>query len=166
MKPVELVLLALPLTDGIDEVPSNRGRAVALMQRVTGGSPGDPWCADYVAYVGSTVLGARWPLRLTGSCDELLADARMKGLVRETPQPGDLFLVMKSATDAVHTGFVTSVFGPALRDGFRTAEGNTNDGGGREGTGTYRRTRGTVADTARYVFVRWADAPSVYGVTL
>lgn len=166
MKPVELVLLALPLLDGIDEVPSNRGRAVELMQKVGGGTAGDPWCADLVSYVGHALLGARWPLPLTGSCDALLRAARMKGLLKETPQPGDVFLRLKSVDDADHAGFVLAVNGPALRDGFRTLEGNTNDGGGREGTGVYRRTRGTVNDASRYVFVRWADWPGLAGVTL
>lgn len=165
MSPVESVLAGAALTEGIEEVPpgSNRGRAVELCQRATGNEPGAPWCASWVARVGATMLAERWPLPRTASCDRLLEFARAKNLLREAPLPGDVFLVLKSDADAVHTGLVTQVYGGG-RDGFATIEGNTATDGGREGTGVYRRIRGTHADRARYAFVRWTAALTIAGV--
>lgn len=163
---VDAVLLVAEAMDGIEEAPGHRnsGRAVERIQRRTGNKRGDAWCASYVAEAGARALGRRWPLPLTASCDELLKAARALGVVADHPLRGDVFLVMRTKDDAIHTGFVTKPLpagpGAATRTAFATVEGNTNPGGGREGYGVFPRTRGEPGDPSlragyTYLFVRW-----------
>jgi len=52
-------------------------------------------------------------------------------------QPGDIFLLQRSATDWHHTGIITGID----NDVFSTIEGNTNTDGSVNGNGVYSRTR-------------------------
>lgn len=103
----------------------NTGRWVEALQRIGGTEKGQPWCACYVM----TILGIWYDgtlpqgLTYTASCDVVLAWARAGGLLVAMPEPGDLFLVMKSKNDASHIGFVTSV----LDGRFGSIEGNASD---------------------------------------
>ena len=66
------------------------------------------------------------------------------------PQPGDVFLLYYPALKRyAHTGFVLEV-----RDNGAcvTIEGNTNDGGSRDGWGVFTRTRRFGIDDR---FIRW-----------
>ena len=146
----ELLLRALPLTEGIEEVGgANRGRAVERMLGRVGARAGDPWCAAYVSDVGKTMLEGEWSLPMTASCDVLLIHARANNILFDTPSPGAVFLVMKNANDAIHTGFVLDVKGATIE----TMEGNTNTDGGREGNGVWRRTRSL--NSGAYKFIHW-----------
>lgn len=116
---------------------SNDGPWVEAIQRVTGNRKGDPWCASFVTFVLDIAYRGENPLVRSASCDVLLADAQKKGWLTTTPEPGDVFLVMRTSTDAVHTGFVTQVGKLSVR----TCEGNTNDGGSRDGWGVFSRQR-------------------------
>jgi hypothetical protein len=145
----DLVLRALPLTEGIEESGGpNRGRAVDRMLKRTGAPFGSPWCAAFVAEVGKTLLGDLWKIPVTASCDVMLIHARAHNILRDDPAPAAVFLVMKTHTDAIHTGFVTGVDGNKIS----TIEGNTNDGGSREGTGVYKRTRTHAPGKLKYIY--------------
>lgn len=117
----------------------NDGAWVEAIQRVTGNKKGDAWCASYVSVVLALYYGGpkQNPLPMTASCDELLEAARRKGWLSETPMTGNVGLVMKTETDAVHTFIVTDV----KRLSIRTIEGNTNDDGSRDGYGVFERSR-------------------------
>lgn len=153
-RPHELVLAVARGLRFVREEPrnSNRGQAVEAMLELTGLGPGQPWCAALVAWVGQTALGKDWPLPLTASCAALGAAADAKRLLRQSPQAGDVFLIhFASLGRFAHTGFVVGVQAGAVT----TLEGNTNDGGSRDGWGVFQRTRHfTVADR----FIRWEDA--------
>lgn len=161
---IRCVLAGASLTEGVREATGhNDGPAVELYQAATGNARGDSWCMSWASDVGATMCLALWPLKqrawplpMSGSCDVVLARAKALGLLRTTPQPGDLFMVLRSDTDATHVGYVTGLLKgtPA----FRTIEGNTNDDGSANGNGVYRRQRGGPLDRNRYVFLRWADA--------
>lgn len=115
-----------------------------------------PWCAGFVTYVLSQASEGtkvdRNPLKPTASCDILGSQAKDKGILltekeiakdaakRALLRPGSIFLVRsaKSATDYLHTGFVTA----AHDEYFETIEGNTNDAGDREGYEVCKRMRG------------------------
>jgi hypothetical protein len=127
----------------------NDGAWVEAIQRVTGNKKGDAWCASYVSVVLALYYGGpkKTPLPMTASCDVLLEHARKKKWLTHVPQADDVFLVMKSPTDAIHTGFVTSV-DPT---GIGTIEGNTNDDGSRDGYGVFERRRALVGPL---VFIR------------
>lgn len=116
---------------------ANDGPWVEAIQRVTGNRRGDPWCASFVAFVLGIAYQGKNPLPATASCDRLLEHARARALLVTDPEPGDVFLVMKTPTDAVHTGFVTAVSPVAVK----TIEGNTNNDGSRDGWGVFARER-------------------------
>lgn len=116
---------------------ANDGPWVEAVQRVTGNKRGDPWCASFVAFVLGIAYRGKNPLPATASCDRLLQFARTQGIVTTEPEPGDVFLVLKTPNDAVHTGFVTAVSPLEVK----TVEGNTNEDGGRDGWGVFARKR-------------------------
>ncbi len=115
----------------------NDGPWVEAIQRTTGNKKGDPWCASFVNWVLDIAYRDMNPLPATASCDVLLEFARKNQLLTSTPQPGDVFLVMRTKNDAIHTGIVTEV----KTDTVKTIEGNTNREGAREGNGVWARER-------------------------
>lgn len=132
---------------------ANRGRWVEALQRVGGTTPGQPWCACYVSAVLGLAYQGKNPLPYTAGCDVLLEDARARGLLVDTPQPGDVFLRLKTDTDADHTGFVREVLAGGK---WTTWEGNANAAGAREGNEVCSITRPRRAE--RYVFIRVPEA--------
>ncbi len=130
---------------------ANRGRWVEAFQRIGNGQKGDAWCAHFVTGVLDMAYKGSNPLPPTGSCDVMLAAARKVGTeltAPRKPEPGDLFFVMRpkgrgwDKHDAIHVGVVVSAArgsDKVLR--ISTIEGNTNDGGGREGWGCLARSR-------------------------
>jgi hypothetical protein len=143
-------------TIGIEESPrgSNNGKALRELLTGTGFVPGQPWCNYYTAAMGRRAFGSFWPLPVTGSCDVTLAFARKNKILRHDPEPGFQFLVMASANDAVHTGFVGT---DVSDDAFSTIEGNSNGGGGREGFCVVNRKARAIDPAGRYwcAFVDW-----------
>lgn len=115
----------------------NDGPWVEAIQRVTGNKRGDPWCASFVAFVLGIAYRGAYPLPRTASCDTLLKAGLERNLLTDSPEPGDVFFVMRAPHDAVHTGFVTAVSPVAVK----TIEGNTNPGGSRDGWGVFARER-------------------------
>lgn len=159
MDAVAAVLRGAGRAEGVQEVGGvNAGLAVERILQRTGNRRGDAWCASWVYDVGEGMLQVYWPLPRTASCDVLLAYARRRGLLSDVPKPGDVFLLLRAADDAIHTGFVTAV--NAATGQFRTIEGNTNAGGSRDGYAVMRRERGGSGDSAirrgyTYAFIRW-----------
>lgn len=112
--------------------------------------PHAPWCAGLATYVLRQALGHdKWR---TFSCDELAAIAQRRGLFLRSGlraasfggslTPGSLFLIRSGPVDAMapdwtHCGIVTAVGA----EHFETIEGNTNQGGSREGTAVCKRVR-------------------------
>ena len=143
---------------GVLEDPpgSNRGERVEQYQRGVGVDPGEPWCVAFVFFCFATAaqaLGVDNPMvtkrTKTGSVVELWNLARANGVNTITHdealddpsrvQPGMVFIISTGGGHG-HTGLVTRVAGGKLE----TIEGNTNDGGSREGIGVFRRTGRTV----------------------
>lgn len=139
---------------GVREANDNSGARVVEYQRATTlGGTHWPWCAAFVAWCireACKALKIKNPWCNAASCDVILAWSRAHNIAHDTPQPGDVFLVMASTYDATHTGLVTAVKGA----NFTTIEGNTNLDGSREGIGVFRRQR---VNGNRYLFVRWLD---------
>lgn len=140
----------------------NFGRWVEALQRIGGTVPGQPWCACLTSAVLGIAYDDKPPLTYHASCDEILAAARAKDMVRDTPAPGCLFFVMEGAsnTDATQIGFVSEQI---KLPRFGTIEGNASDPDAeptREGWGVFERkvnsprVRRTDGRT-RYVFVYW-----------
>lgn len=129
----------------------NDGPWVEAIQRVTGNRKGDAWCASFVTFVLDIAYRGKNPLVRSASCDALLAYAKAKGWLVTQPLPGDVFLVMKTSTDAVHTGIVRGVG----RATVATVEGNSNDDGSRDGWGVVKRPARKIAGLT---FVRLPEA--------
>lgn len=153
---IDAVLGAFALLLPVREATGhNDGPVINAIQASTGNASGDPYCQSTTWYVGSGVLGARWPMPKTASCQAALAHARALGLERATPQRGDQFFVLDANGIAHHTGLVEAVDGGGR---WKSLEGNTNDDGARDGVGMFRRIRGAGPDRNRYTFARWIDA--------
>lgn len=164
---------------GVREEPlgSNSGPMVRKFQAATPLGKTDPtgwpWCAAYLAYIfqllwhelGVGVLPIWNP---SASCDVLLAWARKKGILYAAnaadakrfraklskPEPYDVFLSMKHAGDATHTGLVTDV--QADLD-IETIEGNTNTGGSREGVGVFTFVGGNARHEEGRCYIRFLE---------
>jgi Putative peptidoglycan binding domain/CHAP domain len=138
---------------GTLEIPpgSNRGKRVEEYQRGVGIGPGDPWCVAFVYFCFASAtshLGAKNPVLVkkcrTGSVLAMWNQARANGVPTVTRdeamadpsrvKPGMVFILSTGGGQG-HTGLVSRVVGNRLE----TIEGNTNDGGSREGIGVFRR---------------------------
>src|SRR5919199_6538396 len=89
---------------------------VELFLRGVQQPPGRPWCAAFVHHVGYwshydyDAGRSSWPLPPTASCFELGAYARARGVLREEPEIGDVFLQWNAELARfAHTGIVTRV---------------------------------------------------------
>lgn len=138
---------------GVREKPlgSNRGPEVDLYLRSVGLDPKKgsfPWCAAFIYYCfeqSAKALAIDNPVVRTAGVLDHWTKAGQRKIPRiavkaalEDPslvKPGHIF-VMDHGGGAGHTGIVESVNGGRLV----TIEGNTNDGGSREGIGVFRRT--------------------------
>ena len=147
----ELLVLVAGALVNVTECPpnTNKGLKVEEMLALCSLAPGNPWCAAYVAYVGRTAWGARWPLKLVGGCVSLWEDGKAKAMDSPSPVAGGIFLVYHPEVKRLaHTGFIVR----ANADGsFVTREGNTSGGGSREGWGVFERTR-TFKPEDRFLF--------------
>ena len=161
-KGLEAVLEAARKEIGVMEVPpgSNWGPKVKGYLKSVGINFPAAWCAAFVYFCFEEVAkatGKANPCFKTGGVmlhwnkttgkKILMADAvNNPGLVK----PGHIFM-MSFGGGKGHTGFVESVNG-----GFITViEGNTNDGGSREGVGVFRRTRKINSINRGFIEYKW-----------
>lgn len=115
-------------------------------QRVTGNGPGDSWCLSFLMWGVLQVVSAMDALRhvfgiVTGSCEQLREIARQRGQlmpIGTAPQFGDIGLVVNTAANHAHHAFFVGG-GPGEDDSMESLEGNSNDTGGSNGDGAYRR---------------------------
>jgi len=149
-----------------EEGGNNRGPEVAKFQALTGGRPGDPWCADFAVYVFTKAYALLMHLPVdieslkrytvavknrlflpSGSCGEIEADAKKRGkfLSKDTEwgliKPGYLVLFnWKGGLAPQHVGLVRE----AAEGVLKTVEGNTEatEGGNQsDGDGVELRLR-------------------------
>jgi len=109
-----------------------------------------PWCAGFVSKIVMQACKSKeapLPIKQTYSCDVLAMDAKNKSrFISESKirkdkslvKPGMIFLYRKSSNDWIHTGIVKKAYEKV----FISIEGNTNDGGDREGREVLTRVRG------------------------
>jgi peptidoglycan hydrolase-like protein with peptidoglycan-binding domain len=143
---------------GVLEVPpgSNGGKRVEEYQRTVGISKGDAWCVAFVYWCfkqAAAGIGIANPMEKdcrTGGVLDLWNRARRAAKVKTistrealdnpgTLKPGMVFII-ETGGGKGHTGIVSRIVGNRLE----TIEGNTNDGGSREGIGVFRRNGRTV----------------------
>jgi peptidoglycan hydrolase-like protein with peptidoglycan-binding domain len=143
---------------GVTEEPpgSNRGKRVEEYMATVGVDPGDPWCAAFVFFCFATAAKAQEVANpmvtkkcKTGSVLDLWNRAQDNDVAIVTHdaalddpskiKPGMIFIISTGGGHG-HTGLVANVVGNRLV----TIEGNTNDGGSREGVGVFRREGRTI----------------------
>lgn len=118
-------------------MPKNRGPKVREYMGVVGLPDGFAWCAGFVCWcVAQVVSSMKVTTNLKYSAGVLDMWNRNPKLRVTEPQAGDIF-IMRFKRGLGHTGIVTGVTATEIH----TIEGNTNDGGSREGDGVYRRSR-------------------------
>lgn len=149
----DVIALARKFTHVRERGGQNRGVWVQTIQQFTGNKPPDSWCASFVSLVLGIAFEGKSPVPRTASCDVILETARASGWLTETPSVGDVFLCLKSPTDAHHTGFVSKVLTGAVE----TIEGNSNADGSDNGDGVYERTgpHARRLNPAKLVFVHY-----------
>lgn len=141
---------------GVMEDPpgSNRGTDVETFLRSVGLGGGYAWCAAFVHWCfgeAASELGLSNPCPKTGGVLDMWAEIGKGGRLRLTrtqiqasPQlvtSGQLFFLDAGGGHG-HVGFIEGVAGVMLT----TVEGNTNDGGLREGVGVFRRTSRRIGE--------------------
>jgi hypothetical protein len=147
---------------GVMEDPpgSNAGKRVQEYQRSVGISRGDAWCVAFVywcfltAAKNKAVTNPMEKKCRTGGVLDLWNRARDAGITTISTneatnnpskvKPGMVFIISTGGGKG-HTGIVSRVIGNSLE----TIEGNTNDGGSREGIGVFRRVGRTIASINR-----------------
>ncbi len=144
---------------GVMEQPpgSNRGPEVDQYLRNVGLNPASgsfAWCAAFIYSCfkdAAAVLGVPNPCVKTAGALAIWNLAGPKGIRRLTPEeaktdptlvtPGMVFVISTGGGHG-HVGFIEKVAGVVLT----TIEGNTNDGGSREGIGVFRRNGRRIGD--------------------
>ncbi len=118
---------------GVTEEKPNWGKWVSVYLKFVGFLKPAPWCAAFVSYKvyqAAKQLGVKAKMPKSASCQALFKWAEKRGLIHQTPEAGDVFLVWNDKLNRyAHTGFVKSVHVGE----FVTIEGNSNDEGSREG---------------------------------
>jgi hypothetical protein len=142
---------------GVMEQPpgSNRGPEVDSYIRRVGGNPAGqlPWCAAFIYFCfdeAANAIGRSNPVVKTAGVLDHWAAAVRKGIPRissnsavqnpDLVRPGHIFVIDTGGGHG-HTGLVLEVAGGKLI----TIEGNTNDGGSREGIGVFQRDSRKIA---------------------
>ena len=124
----------------VEERPrgSNAGPRVEEYLRSTGLGKGFPWCAAFVTWCYRHVDGL--PSGFAGSAAVRVwaSWAERTNRDRKDPARGRLFYQLDPKTGLGHIGFVAGLLPGGF---FRTIEGNTNEGGSREGYKVARRVR-------------------------
>lgn len=143
MTSVDVFLAAARALRFVREEPrnSNAGQAVETFLSACGTAKGAPWCMAFVHYVGKSCFGALWTLPMNASCQQTYDVAHAKGLGVPTSdlQPGDLLFIWSAALKRL--AHVAIIAAPRTANGYPTIEGNTNDGGSRDGWGVFSRVR-------------------------
>jgi hypothetical protein len=156
---------------GVREEPlgSNRGPRVDQYLRSVGLDPTQgsfAWCAAFVYFCFDQAcmgLSVKNPVIKTAGVAEHWDLAGARGIHRLSAdecqaepslvQPGMIFIITTGGGHG-HTGLVEEVRGVALT----TLEGNTNEGGSREGIGVFRRTSRRISDMNRG-FIDYGERP-------
>lgn len=149
----EAYIMALRTHTHVREVPafSNWGQAVQAFLALCGISDPNPWCMAFLTYVGRKAFGAAWVIPRFALVNAFATWAKQQG-IRMLPseaQVGDAFVIWYPTERRFrHVGVIC---GPRDADGkWETIEGNTNDGGSREGNGVFIRRR-ALGDADRII---------------
>ncbi|RYE83012.1 MAG: CHAP domain-containing protein [Hyphomicrobiales bacterium] len=136
-----------------DPPKSNRGKQVEAYLASVGLKGGYAWCAAFVHWCFREAMGDANPCPKSGGVIDLWHQIGAAKKLRLTPAqakanpglilPGMLFF-LDTGGGFGHVGFVEKVQGIYLT----TIEGNTNEGGSRDGVGVFRRKSRTIGQVS------------------
>ena len=140
-----------------DPLGSNAGPRVNQYLESVGDQGGLPWCAAFVYWCfqeAAAQLQIPNPATRTAGAIDVWDEAGKRGIRRVSAadaaechglvQPGMVFVIATGGGHG-HVGLVEKIDGVVLT----TIEGNTNNGGSREGIGVFRRTSRRIASINR-----------------
>lgn len=126
-----------------EKTGNNDGPEVEAFLKVVGLKKGNSWCAAYTSanlhYYSVPNPMSGWSPNFALQKDIIWSQKLIKtNKVKQYPQPGDCFTIYYHSLGRVgHVGFVVGQSGIY----FITIEGNTNNGGSRDGDGVFKRKR-------------------------
>jgi hypothetical protein len=123
----------------VEKGGANRGKEVAQYLASTGLGPGYPWCAAFVSWCFQQAQvenpGSAWVPAYFTKSKMIYLRGKFQSKIPET---GDVFSIWYARLNRpAHIGFVDK-WG---KDWIVTVEGNTNEGGSREGMGVFKKRR-------------------------
>lgn len=132
---------------GVREAGKNRGPVVEAYLARANAHPGDPWCAAFVYYCFSqAALELVMPCPVPRSASVHRMWIKAPTFQRGEPTVGSV-VCWDHGHGRGHCGLVAEVGA----DWIFTIEGNTDDGGSREGDGVYKRSRRKDGVTLGYL---------------
>lgn len=130
----------------------NDGKAVEMYLQTVNLTKGYPWCAAFVKW-NLLQAGFVEAYRINGmalSCHNKNNIVYFKNTFYKNLLPGDVFTLYYPKLKRIgHTGFYDKQINSTV---YRSAEGNTNEAGSREGDGVYYKYR---SFKATYSITRW-----------
>lgn len=138
---------------GVREATGNNdGKEVEMYLRNAGLGKGYAWCAAFVKWCFNQ-CGITPPINAySPTCHNRNNVVMMYGKYSKEPKGGDVFTIYNLRLKRIsHTGFFDKKINETF---FQTVEGNTNEGGSREGDGVYLRKR-SIHST--YSITRWTE---------
>jgi hypothetical protein len=145
---------------GVKEEGNNKGVDIERFQRIVDGVANmEAWCMCFCQAAASDVsisLGVDSPLYKSEGCVEVWNNTNKK---YQTPMPskGSIMIHKEYTSWRGHAGIVSD---PKSYEFFDTIEGNTNDGGEREGDGVYRKKR-SMRGTSNRMVLGFIDLPQM-----
>lgn len=128
----------------------NDGKEVEMYLRNVNLGKGYSWCAAFVRWCFDQ-CGIKTSITAWSPTAHNAKNIVMQyGSYAKEPMPGDVFTVWNVKLKRIaHTGFFNKKINQTI---FETVEGNTNDGGSREGDGVYKRRRSI---NSTFSITRW-----------
>jgi hypothetical protein len=150
---------------GFTEIPQNRGFSDATFQKkmeAVGWKKGEAWCT----YFGELVCKEAMPeltnlfnRLFSGSATETWKNFDIAKMTTQTPEVGMLAVFRFGNGWKGHFGIVTKVFS---ENSFMLVEGNTNNGGSREGFAVCQKDRKKTPYTAKGLnLIGFIDIPEI-----
>ncbi len=115
----------------VREVGPNKGQRVEAIQKWSGGSAGDSWCAEFATMVLDICFRGKPPIPRLRAVQDIYNIAKTNGWMTDSPIKDDIFIYVNDQYRAHHIGFITDSNNTGIA-------GNTSeDGVSSNGTGVF-----------------------------
>jgi len=111
----------------VREIPQNKGQRVEAIQKWSGGSSGDSWCAEFTTMVLDICFQGNAPIPRLQACQDVYDLAKENKWLVENPMKDDLFLYVNENDHAHHIGIITDEYQMGIA-GNTSADGKSSNG--------------------------------------